>query len=326
MRLLPQTPCGTWLLAGIVWAAGCWLLWWTLPVRPRAQWTDDGVKVMLGFTPARRAVVTHSVCAQDEQVMASINRGPLRFWEADTGLVTEWFDAAEELVWPTLSPDGRWIALHHGRGNSFRFELIETVMGNVRCDLPLQHAQSFPIRPCFSPDSRWLAYFEVPSGHDSCVRVWDVTAAREHGILKLADGLLPFAILVSFGFSPDGRTLAIGTMGRTKVAQQIQLWDLDTCRLIRTLSGPIAEGCEYLHFSADGSYLAATFVDQVPPQYPREVYSWEVRTGAEQFHQGGAIVSAEADRLWLTRGSVGSLSYAARGFTGSLEHMLTQVQ
>src|SRR5436190_24076803 len=83
MRLLPRTPRGIWLLAGIVWLACCGVLWWALPIRPRADWNDSGVKQFVGFVPARRAFVTHSYRVPDAKHPRGIGCGPLRFWEAD---------------------------------------------------------------------------------------------------------------------------------------------------------------------------------------------------------------------------------------------------
>lgn len=323
MRLLPRTPRKT-LLAGFAWAVGCLLLWLALPVRPRAQWADDGVKVSIGFSPARRAFVTHSFRSDDVKPSAGGNCGPLRFWEADTGRVTTWFDSDEALGWSNLSPDGQWVALHHGRGGSFRFQLLDTANGNALCDLPLHDGQSYPRGPQFSPDSRWLAYSEDFSGHDQCVHVWDITAQKERCLLRVADGLLPFKVFHSVGFSPDGRTLAIGPIGWTRLgatAQQVQFWDMDTARLIRTLPGPTAEGCGFLRFSATGSHLAATFVDWAPHESPSQVCCWDVQTGAKQFQVEDAILaSSEGNSLWLVKPR-GSMSYEARTFTGIVEHV-----
>src|SRR4051794_9898748 len=104
MRILPRTPRGTWLLAGLVWLAGCAILWRVLPVRPRAEWPDTGVKQLVGFAPARQAFVTYSYRGPDAEHPRGISCGPLRSWEADSGRVVEWFDAGEEINWPTLSP------------------------------------------------------------------------------------------------------------------------------------------------------------------------------------------------------------------------------
>src|SRR4051794_6534525 len=41
IRLLPRTLRGTWLLAGMVGVAGCGVLWWALPYRPRISWPTE---------------------------------------------------------------------------------------------------------------------------------------------------------------------------------------------------------------------------------------------------------------------------------------------
>ena len=60
MCRLPRTPRGTWLLTGVVWAAGSAVLWWVLPQRPRADWAVGPQQIWVGFIPNRRAFVTYS--------------------------------------------------------------------------------------------------------------------------------------------------------------------------------------------------------------------------------------------------------------------------
>src|SRR6266481_6375014 len=99
MRWLPRTPRGTWLLTGVVWAAGSAVLWWVLPLRPRAEWAVGPQQIWVGFIPDRQAFVTYPF------VTEGLYHGPLCFWEADSGRLIEWFDP-EECIEPevALSP------------------------------------------------------------------------------------------------------------------------------------------------------------------------------------------------------------------------------
>src|SRR5262245_15255703 len=107
MRWLPRTRRGTWLLAGLCWLAGSMVLWWWLPVRPRAEWVCPQ-QVWVGYIPDRRTFVTSSF-----QLEGPI-RGPLRFWEADSGRLKEWFDAEYIDSDVALSADGSLVAVRHG--------------------------------------------------------------------------------------------------------------------------------------------------------------------------------------------------------------------
>ena len=141
----------------------------------------------------------------------------------------------------------------------------------------------------------------------------------ESCILSVADGLLP-SRYSSRPALPDSHTLAIGQVGGQSCLPPFSRFNFGTPLVTRTLQGPTAEGCQSLRFSADGSHLATTFMDWAPPNYAMEVFCWDVRTGAEQFRCGGAIVSAEADRLLLAS-SYRSMSYELRTYTGAAEQL-----
>src|SRR5689334_16796328 len=135
MRLLPRTPRGIWLLAAAIWAAACTVAWLVLPIRPRAEWATDSPMLPVGFVPGRRTLVCGTVLGGDAGRGETL--GPLRFFDADSGQVGEWFEAGEEvrLRASALSPDGRWAAVCHGRGGTFRLQLFDIATGQPRTDL-----------------------------------------------------------------------------------------------------------------------------------------------------------------------------------------------
>src|SRR5262245_57502822 len=124
MPLLPRTPRGTWIIAGVIWAAGTALLWWGLPVRPRAEWAISGDEHPIGFAAARTSFVTASVRGPDAERPGLC--GPLRFRELDSGRLVDWFNPAEDIGCAVLSPDGAWVAVHYGRGGPLGLQLFET--------------------------------------------------------------------------------------------------------------------------------------------------------------------------------------------------------
>jgi hypothetical protein len=102
MRLLPRTPRGTWLLAGLAWAAAWAALWWALPVRPRVEWQAPCSSQLIGFLGDGRTLVTLDNPARDRLCR-------VRFWDADTGAPQRLLPGAEgeSAAAAALTPDGR---------------------------------------------------------------------------------------------------------------------------------------------------------------------------------------------------------------------------
>ena len=325
MRFLPRSPRGTWTLAALLWAAGSALLWWQLPLRPVAEWAAPQ-QVWVGYIPDRRAFVSLPFA------MDNPNTGPLRFWEADSGRVVEWFDADEHVIKVVVSPNGKWAAVLHGRTEpAYSFQLFETATGRVRSDLP-RRADLEQVWPSFSPDSRWLAYAEQADG-GTCVHVWDVDAGRVRRTLRAADGLLKVGPEVRLAFSADGRTLAVADHSRewTREGARVQLWDWDAGRVTRTLVGPAAEwlpisvGCWRLRFSPDGRHLTAEFHINEPKQTIRtEVWCWDVADGRATLQLPGQLAAVTADRLWVVDWDWAIQQQAMEGwaYSGGREHRL----
>src|SRR5262249_43497991 len=112
-----------------------------------------------------------------------------------------------------------------------------------------------------SPDGRTLAYA------DKDVRLWDLASGHQ-------GGTLPNGVL-SFAFSPDARTLAVGVCENV-----IYLWDVNTRKLLRRLEGDpenagrAAGQFNAVAFSPDGKVLGSAGTDSV-------VRLWDPATGKE---------------------------------------------
>jgi WD40 repeat protein len=155
----------------------------------------------------------------------------------------------------------------------------------------------------FSPDGRLLAsgggvldWRSVRgSDHpaDKTIKLWDVSTGSEVRTLSGSEGEI-----TAVAFSPDGHTLASASgaiqrfeRGEWIMDRVVRLWDVETGRLIRELSGLSGTA---VAFSSDGRWLASAGGD---------VKVWEVATGAEvrTLHPPSTAldVAFSADGRWI---------------------------
>jgi WD40 repeat protein len=120
---------------------------------------------------------------------------------------------------------------------------------------------------CFSPDGAQLACAGGPD-----VELWDVAGGRLLRTLEghriLGAGFTDFLQVTSIAFSPDGRTLAAGSVDQT-----IKLWDPGSGRGLRSLKGHTG-AVNGLAFSPDGTRLASASTD-------RTIKLWDVASSDE---------------------------------------------
>jgi WD40 repeat protein len=118
----------------------------------------------------------------------------------------------------------------------------------------------------FMPDGREL----ITVSGDNSIRVWDVATGQPLRVLRPPIGVGPGCTLNSAALSPDGRTLAVGSVWRFGEIP-IYLIDLATGRILRVLRGHTTNIVS-LAFSADGARLASGSHD-------RASRIWDVATG-----------------------------------------------
>jgi len=201
-----------------------------------------------------------------------------------------------------FSPDGRTLVVG-GYAREIYFWDVSDRPDPARIDFdgeePRTH--SFVSALDYSPDGSLLAV----GNYDGTVSLWDTTARRPR-LLEPALGDAPGHV-ESVVFSPDSRTLAVGSEG-DGTRSRVWLWDITNRnapqRSGQALRGPSDE-VNAMDFSPDGHTLAAASFDQ-------RVWLWDlgrrarpipVAVGPQLPADGGAIVAFAPDSGTLAAGS-----------------------
>ena len=194
------------------------------------------------FHPAGRLVF----CGRDAFIDDDKTEQPARFYELDLATRKERtiyeVRGLHNALHPTLSPDGRWLAIGLHRSEDIR--LWDVARGKAG---RLIKVAGGAVSAAFSPDSRALACGLT----DRRVRLYDVATGEE----RLTLGEPQPGLLVSRPtFSPDGKALAATCQGDSSVL----LWDTTTGK---ETGGP-GESITILAAAPDsGTLLVGTRVD-----------------------------------------------------------------
>src|SRR5262249_1504195 len=138
------------------------------------------------------------------------------------------------------------------RVHSSEVKLWDVITGKERSPLPVSQGPVHCV-VAFSPNGKLLAAAQgEANGEPMDIQLWDTATHKEIATLKGNDGENMVAVLA---FSPDSKTLAVGTVGRV-----VTLWDLHgdkpPCRLPFESYGSYS--C--LAFAPDGQTLAVAAV------------------------------------------------------------------
>ena len=204
------------------------------PDKAVAVW-DLSTKKQLHKFPGSGTPVVALAFAPDQQTLAcSFVGGTFRVWDLNSGKPK--FEGSSQLQTPSIafSSDGKYLAVG----------MKENVTGIVDVDTGKSLLSfSFPQHPLglifFSTDGSLFA-----TTLDGYIYRWNL---RDRQSLEFNERHTNE--VMSFSFSPDGKTLATGSVDRT-----VKLWDISTGKQIRTILGHGA-WVSSVHWSADGRFL-----------------------------------------------------------------------
>jgi hypothetical protein len=288
-----RSRCGTLVLAALVWAAGCFLIWWALPPAPRS-WQPPADQEPLGFLSDGRTLVT----------IASPHygyNGPIQLWDTDSGRVRASYfapeDAFQTVVLDRNEDRVRVIQLQENEEASplshFLLRMHDAWTGRELARFSCHSSMPEGSRPYRAPAEFFISYWIVtPDGKTTafvCTEVdqdqieWHEVASGQR-LLRLPG---PSDRIV---FSPDSRRFASDCGGT------VTIWEVPTGHKIASFTVPQRRfncGVGYYalkEFSPDGELV----LDE-------EGGVWEVATGKMRFQVSEEMANCtfSADGRWL---------------------------
>jgi eukaryotic-like serine/threonine-protein kinase len=232
---------------------------------------------------------------------SSFNRTPGRFgvhnlvqvWEVATGRELLSVNPVQAITYMSFSPDNRYVAGASGVFPAKEREVLVWEIASGRLIQRLPHEDG-TLGTYFTPDGKHLITWTV-----SVFRTWNVSSWSE------VDRMTAGRRLTGFGFSPDGRYLALATGSRKMRDARflVSLWEIASGK--KPLEVPQEDEVGAIAFTPDGKHFATAYGKLLPEPNDRSVRVWDTMTGQE------------TARL-MPPGIVLDLAFSARG-----RHLLT---
>ncbi len=194
----------------------------------------------------------------DGKTLASgSNDNYVYLWDVATGTRTNDIQHSDDVNSVRFSPDGKTLATASDNNYAFLFD-VATLTQKAALD----HGWDDVYSVDWSPDSQTLV-----TAYDSYhAALWD--AGTGAFIASLEDRDTVYRV----SFSPDGKTVATGTVATGSASGTVRLWNVETRTEKFTLTGH-ANSIRSLSFSRDGRLATASW---------EKVRLWDAETGIEE--------------------------------------------
>jgi len=250
-------------------------------------WDVATRRIVAQFTNHAAAVTSMAFSPDGKRLAVGTDGASAKLWDVATSLELHEFPAPDETAnLVTVSPDGKWLAIA-GNGSRIRLWGLETMQPEP--DLYDEAGITWGL--VFSPDNEVLA-----ATRSDGIVLWDFAARRVIGKLKGHE-----AEVHPVAFSPDGKTLASGSIDST-----VRLWDISSRQSIRIFKGHKA-WVRSLAFSPDGRKLISGSMDL-------DVKLWEVSSKDEP-----DVLRGHTDSVYCVAFSPDNRILASASFDGTVK-------
>lgn len=213
----------------------------------------------------------------------------VRLWNARTGQEVGSSGSIDYLTSLAFSPDGKSLASGSGDKQVRLWNALTGVMEHI-----LTGHTGGVKAVVYSSDGALLA----SGGKDGKALIWNA-----HTGVLLQTLTSPGGAVNALAFSAD-KTLLVGGCGATYAAGSVQVWDLKTGMVAKTLEGQSLQPVKAVAFTPDGGQIVSA------SEYGGggEVRFWEAKTGAQLFKEFGhgfhALALTSDGKTLLTGGAV----------------------